>query len=126
MKNIVCADYALEFSSPTPATVGDETIVTPPSLKVKVAGKAAYSGDATVTATFTPPTGMDTPPTLPLSFTINPTSLKVKIEGKSALLEGDTSAPVPWVFSNASSGATAAGTISVKIGSAGQAKVTAN
>jgi uncharacterized Zn-binding protein involved in type VI secretion len=118
--------YTLLFTPAVPATIGDEAITTPPSAKVKCDGAPAYSGPLTVNATFSPPPGMDTPPTLPLVFTIPPGSTKVKIEGKPASLEGDESAPVPWSFSNAASGATAAGTMTVKIVKAGNTKVTAS
>jgi hypothetical protein len=60
-------------------------ITAPPSAKVLIEGKGAYSGPLTVNAVFST-TG--TPPALPLAFSISPGAAKSLIESEPPVLQG--------------------------------------
>ncbi|MDR2490267.1 MAG: hypothetical protein LBD20_02575 [Spirochaetaceae bacterium] len=120
MKLIAVDGCTLQFSGITPMTLSNTTI-SPPSAKVKAVGKFVYRGNITVNAVFAT-TG--TPPTLPLSFTINGSAAKCKSDGQQAVLEGDTSADVPWSYAVGQT--TVSGSASCKIQAAGQQKVSGN
>ena len=112
------------FSGGSPS-VASKSITTPPSAKCKAEGKGMYRGSLSCSYTLSPPSGFDTPPTLSFSLTISAGAQKMKADGQAVVLKGDKSAAGSWSFSNSTSGATLAGTITCEIDDPAQTKVKA-
>lgn len=136
-KKIAVKGCTVEISVASPDSITCSHTEIGSTNKVKAEGKDTYFGKLTtnisaivlVLSTYPVASGWTVTPSPVLSIDINGTAVFVKDDDKVAVLENDEgSASLAYVATNALTGATVSGTVTVKakIADAGQTSVTAS